>query len=219
MPTVVRLAALGRRKATRQLAQIGEDLRNRRLELGLSQREVAQAAGKGRSRLTRVEAGSVETLGILELAQFATALGLDSVVRLYPGGIPLRDAGQARRLAMLLGWVRNPLAARIEVGLPAVPDHSEQRAWDAVLFGSGERTSIEVEMQLRDVQAMRRRHDLKRRDDPTEHFLLAIAGSRHNRRVVAELPELFADLPRLRFNAVRAALQAGCHPPTGMLFV
>lgn len=74
-------------------------------------------------------------------------------------------------------------------------------------------------MQLRNVRARRRRHHLKRRDDPMEHFLLVIAGSRHNRRIVAEVPELFADLPRLRGSAVRAALQAGSHPPTGLLFL
>jgi hypothetical protein len=33
---------------------------------------------------------------------------------------------------------------------------------------------------LRDVQAVRRRHELKRRDDPTDSFVLLLADTRHN---------------------------------------
>ena len=93
-----------------------------------------------------------------------------------------------------------PLSFRIEVPLPSGSERWERRAWDAMLYGLGERTAIELEMRLRDVQAVRRRHELKRRDDPTEHFLLLVADTRHNRRVVAEFAELFA-APRLRPSA------------------
>ena len=83
----------------------------------------------------------------------------------------------------------------------------------------GGRTAIELEMRLRDLQAMRRRHELKRRDDPTEQFLLLVADTGHNRRVLAEYADLFGDLPRLRPSVVRKALERGRHPPTGMLLV
>ena len=88
-----------------------------------------------------------------------------------------------------------------------------------MLYGSNERTAIELEMRLGDVQALRRRHDLKRRDDPTEHFLLVVAATRHNRRVLAEFASLFDDLPRLRPSAVRQALESGRHPPTGLVLL
>jgi hypothetical protein len=88
-----------------------------------------------------------------------------------------------------------------------------------MLFGYGRRTAIELEMRLRDVQAMRRRIDLKRRDDPTDGFLLLILGSRANRRVLAEFDALFEDLPRLRHLDVRERLLAGEHPPTGVLLI
>jgi hypothetical protein len=65
--------------------------------------------------------------------------------------------------------------------------------------------AIELEMRLRDVQAVRRRHELKRRDDPPDHFMLLIADTRHNRRALAEVADLFAELPRLRPSVVRAA--------------
>ncbi len=74
-------------------------------------------------------------------------------------------------------------------------------------------------MRLRDGQAAERRINLKRRDDPTDQFLLLVADTRTNRRVLAEYPDLFADLPRLRQSNVIAALQAGRHPPTGLALV
>ena len=74
-------------------------------------------------------------------------------------------------------------------------------------------------MRIRDVQDLRRRIDLKRRDDPTEAFLVLVAGTRHNRRVVREFKALFADLPTHRPSDVRAELAAGRLPPTGLLFL
>ena len=103
--------------------------------------------------------------------------------------------------------------------MPQAAERWERRAWDACIYGLGERTAIELEMRLRDVQAVRRRYELKRRDDPPEHFLLLIADTRHNRRVLAEFGDLFQDLPRLRPSVVRACLAAGRHPPTGLLLV
>ncbi|HET7181786.1 MAG TPA: hypothetical protein VFI15_06095 [Candidatus Limnocylindrales bacterium] len=131
----------------------------------------------------------------------------------------VRDAGQARKLDAFLDHVRPPLRYRVEVGLPARDGAFEQRPWHAMIFGGGERTAIELEMRLRDVQAVRRRHDLKRRDDPTEQFLLLIADTRHNRRIVAEFAALLDDLPRLRPSDIHRALESGRHPPAGLLFV
>jgi hypothetical protein len=74
-------------------------------------------------------------------------------------------------------------------------------------------------MRLRDVQALLRRIALKRRDDPTQGFLLLIADTRGNRRILAEFAALFVDLPRLRPTIVRAALAAGHHPGTGIVLV
>jgi hypothetical protein len=154
-----------------------------------------------------------------ELNRIAAVLGLQPSLRLYPDGAPVRDAGHAARLARFLRLARPPLRYRIEVPLPVVEGRAERRAWDAVLFRHLERCAVELEMRLRDVQALRRRIDLKRRDDPTESFLLLIADTRHNRRVLVEFESLFADLPRLRPSHVRGALVAGALPPSGILLV
>jgi hypothetical protein len=106
------------------------------------------------------------------------------------------------------------------VALPRQPDQPiDLRGWDAVLFGDGRRTGVELEARLTDVQALTRRHNLKRRDDPVDHFLLVVADSRHNRRVLREYAELFADLPHLRTAMVRKQLAAGQHPPTGLVIL
>jgi hypothetical protein len=172
-----------------------------------------------RNHYRSLESGRAASADVGDLNRIAAVLGLEIALRAYPGGLPTRDAGHAGRLSRFLMMAAPPLAWRLEVPLPAVPDRWERRAWDALLFGRDERTAIELEMRVRDVQAVRRRHELKRRDDPTENFLLLVAETRHNRRVVAEFAELFNELPRLRPTAVKAALEAGRHPPTGLLFV
>ena len=218
MATSARAREIGSRRASRHMLEVGEAFLEQRLSLGLSQANVATAAGMSRERYSRIERARFPAT-VRELDVIAAVLGLELSIRAYAAGPAVRDAGHSRRLGRFLGHVRPPLRYGIEVGLPAREGAYEQRAWDAMLLGRGERTACELEMRLRDVQAMRRRHDLKRRDDPTEHFLLLIADTRHNRRVVAEFAYLFADLPRLRPGVLYVALEAGRLPSTGLLFV
>lgn len=198
--------------------ELGEAFLEQRTVLGLSQAHVAAAAGMDRLRYGRIERGQLPAT-VREIDVIAAVLGLELSLRLFPAGPPVRDAGQAIRMTRFLGHVRPPMRFRIEVGLPAADGRFEQRAWDAMLFGGGERTAIELEMRVRDAQAMRRRHDLKRRDDPTDGFLLLVADTRNNRRVLAEFAALFEDLPRLRPSEAYRALEADRHPGTGILFV
>jgi transcriptional regulator with XRE-family HTH domain len=209
----------GTRKGVRSIRALGEELRDQRLALGLSQRVVAEGAQISRARLSRIEGGKVPGLPIVEASQIAATLGLDLVVRVYPGAEPLRDAAHSERLMRLLKQARTPLSYQLEVPLPALPDRPEQRAWDAVIRGGGARTAVELEMRLRDGQALERRINLKRRDDPTEAFILLVADTRTNRRILAEGTDLFGDLPRLRPSRVHAALNAGEIPPSGILLV
>jgi hypothetical protein len=108
---------------------------------------------------------------------------------------------------------------RTEVPLPPLPDRSEHRAWDAVITGSGARTAVELEMRLTDAQAVERRVALKLRDDPPDGFVLLVADTAHNRRVLREHSHLFEQLPRLRPSALLRAIEAGRHPPSGLVVV
>jgi transcriptional regulator with XRE-family HTH domain len=219
MPASERAFDRGTRLAVRALNALADEFRETRVGLGVSQEHVAQAARVSRPRYSRIERGKAPTLTITEAATIATVLGLDLWVRLYPGPEPLRDAASSRRLRSVLAHVRRPLSWRTEVPLPARPDRTEPRAWDAMVSGHGRRTAIELEMRLWDGQAVERRMALKRRDDPPDAFLLAVADTRANRRVLREHTGLFADLPRLRAADVFADLEAGRHPPTGLVLV
>jgi transcriptional regulator with XRE-family HTH domain len=209
----------GSRRGARLLRAVGEEFREKRLVVGISQQIVAHGAAISQSWYSEVEAGTADGLTIVDSARIASVLGLDLSVRVYPGGSPLRDAAHSERLMRFLKHARTPLAYRFEVPLPALPDRPEQRAWDAVISGAGKRTAVELEMRLRDGQALERRMNLKRRDDPTEAFVLLVADTRTNRRVLAEHADLFGDLLRLRPSRVHAALTSGQHPPSGILLV
>ena len=187
--------------------------------MGLSQLQVSAAAGLSRPTYARIEAGTRRFTTIDEIAVTAAVVGLDVVVRLYPAGDPLRDTGQMRRLRRFLEVVSAPLTWRTEVPLPATTDHPELRAWDAIVALGRARVAVEVEMRIGDGQAIERRFALKRRDDPTEGFLLVVADTRHNRRVLAEHPALFGDLKRLRPSAVLGAMAKGQLPPSGLVLL
>ena len=214
-----RLYDRGTNTGERRLREIGDEFKHRRIELGVSQLAVSRAARIERADYSRIERGKLERASIVDAARVAAVLGLDLWVRAFPSGTGLRDEGQAKGLGGLLACVRPPLGYRTEVGLPAQPDRLELRAWDAQITGSGSKTSIEYEARLYDAQAQQRRWNLKRRDDPPDHFLLVIAGTRANRRVIREYSELFSDLPRLRTANVLKALEAGRHPGTGLVLV
>jgi HTH-type transcriptional regulator/antitoxin HipB len=63
--------------------ELGEAVRARRLELGMSQTEVAKRAGMTQSAVSRLEAGgTVPTVGVLE--RLAAALSAELVVTLTP---------------------------------------------------------------------------------------------------------------------------------------
>jgi transcriptional regulator with XRE-family HTH domain len=219
MPTATRALDRGTHLARRHAKEVGEEFLERRLMLGQSQEHVAASCHLSRGRYGLIERGQSTSVSILEIDRIAAILGLSPSLRLYPDRMPVRDAGHAARLMRLLEHVRAPLNYQTEVALPVRDDRYEQRAWDAMILGTGARTAIELEMRLRDVQAAIRRIDLKRRDDPTEHFLLLIADTRNNRRVLAEFDGLFAGLQRLKSSIVRGALMAGRQPGSGIVLV
>jgi transcriptional regulator with XRE-family HTH domain len=209
----------GTRRANKWLAQLGEEFRNARLALGLSQAEVARAARIDRSDYSRAEAGKLPNLSVTRACRIGAVLGLDVSVRAFPGGRSIRDASQTPQLLKLVASVGPPLRYRFEVVLPAREDRPEYRAWDLLIVDSSERTAVEYEARLYDLQAQIRRLRLKLRDDPVDHLLLVVADTRPNRRVLDEFADVLADLPRLGTESVLATLRSGQHPPTGIILL
>ena len=76
-------AVRGGYEAARRAFEIGQAVRARRLELGVSQTELALRAGMTQSAVSRLEAGgAVPTIGVLE--RLAAALDAELVVALSP---------------------------------------------------------------------------------------------------------------------------------------
>jgi transcriptional regulator with XRE-family HTH domain len=150
MPSAQRLYDRGTFIGERRIRDLGEEFKHRRIELGLSQENVASGARIPRSDLSLVERGKLSRLSVVAAARIAAVLGLDLWVRAFPAGQGLRDAAQVKRLGRLLVAVGRPLEYRTEVMLPAVPDRLEQRAWDAQITGMGEKTAVEYEARLYD---------------------------------------------------------------------
>jgi transcriptional regulator with XRE-family HTH domain len=199
---------------------VADELREKRLATGLSQKEVAAACGLSRSTYSRIETASFEHVSLTAVSAASAAMGLDVWMRLFPGPEPLRDAASLKRLQRVRDVVSPPLVCATEVALPQDPSRPfEQRAWDALVTGNGRRTGMELEMGLRDAQAVERRMDLKRRDDPVDSFVFLVADTKHNRLVLREYPNLFPDLARLTFRQLATFLRAGIHPPNALVLV
>jgi transcriptional regulator with XRE-family HTH domain len=215
-----RLRARARQRAERFLADLGSEVRQARLRAGLSQEEVGRRVRASGDKVGRVERGTARSLSFTDAYDIGAVLGLDVAARVYPSGAAVRDAAQARHIQELARTVGPPLRCRFDVALPqreGLP--RDLRGWDVMLYGYSERTGIEFEARLSDVQATLRRHNLKRRDDPVDQFVLLLADTHHNRRIVREFAELFADLPRIPTADFLKTLKAGRHPPTGLVLL
>jgi transcriptional regulator with XRE-family HTH domain len=189
--------------------ELGQALRDARRAAGLSQQTVARRAGTSQAGLSRTERGR-RSATLDDLAVLASAVGLDLVVRLFPGPDPVRDLAHVR------------LLARLQLELPGLewstevplPNPGDQRAVDAVVHLGSLRIGFELETQVVDAQALVRRLALKQRDAGLTAMVLVLADTRSNRAaLVASTATLRAAFPRSTTEVV-AALRAG-HAPLG----
>lgn len=102
MPSATRALYRAARIAERQRHEVGEEFRERRLQLDQSQDQVAAACHMSRVHYGQIENGRIPKLTILEVNRIAAVIGLTPSLRVYPAGPPIRDAGQATRL--LRSW-------------------------------------------------------------------------------------------------------------------
>lgn len=196
------------------------EFRHARIRLGLSQETLGALLGISGDKIGKIERAELATLSFTDAAEIGALLGLDLSTRVYPNGSGIRDAAQSKQQSRLLEHVGSPLRSRTEVPLPQQPGQPrELRAWDCMLSDQTVRTAFEFESRITDYQAMVRRHALKRRDDPVDNFVLVVADTAHNRRVMREFAALLPELPRLRTSGVLVVLRAGRHPPSGWIFL
>ena len=182
---------------------------NARRSAGVSQRHVARVAGLSQSRVSRAERAESSAPRVDELAAHCAALGLRLVVKAYPDGSPVRDAGHLKLLGGLRGIVHAEYAWRSEV---PVGGQGDRRAWDAVLSGPVE-IGVDAETHLHDIQDLQRRTELKWRDSGVDVVVLLVAASHHNRRVLREHRAALASTFPYDTGPILRALRTGTAPP------
>jgi transcriptional regulator with XRE-family HTH domain len=200
----------GRRHAARVLAEIGLEIREARVGAGLSQAAVARAAGTSQTLISRLERAHNSRATVTTLSQVLAVLGQRLSLKGYPEGSAIRDAGQAALIEKLRKETHPAMPWRLEV--PVTRDPRDLRAWDAELGGPPPLARVEAETRLHDLQALRRRVELKQRDSTPAPTILLVAGTERNRRVLAEYRDtLSAGFP-LGTAAILASLRAGGAP-------
>jgi transcriptional regulator with XRE-family HTH domain len=196
---------------------IGLELHDARVGAGLTQKAVGAAVGIAASEVSRIEAGRRTTVSIDRLARLSAVVGLDLSVRVYPASPPLRDAGHVR----LIGRFRERVSSGGWRWRPEVPvaGSRDQRAWDGQLVGADRTIATEMETRLRDIQAMQRRIELKRRDGAVDRVLLVVADTRANRAAIEAAADVLSAAYPISARAALTALAAGRDPEGDALVV
>ena len=189
---------------------MGSVLRDSRRGAGLSQTTVALRAGTSQAGVSRTERGA-RSATLDDLSVMASVVGLDLVVRLFPGPDPVRDRAHVRLFGRLQAELPG-LEWLTEVPLPLPGD---QRAIDAVVRLGSQRVGFELETRLVDAQALVRRIALKQRDAGISSMVLVLADTRANRAALAAAGETLRPTFPLARHEVIASLRAGRQTPTG----
>ena len=191
-------SAASRLRASEQSARVGGEVKLARITQAMSRQQVADRAGVSWSTQVRVELGDPK-LAIATICAVTEAVGLDLVLRTYPGRQPsLRDTGQLALAELLVSQAHDAWHAQLEV---SVGQHGE--SIDIGFFGPEEIVATELERMASDFQAQYRRADEKRQ---------RLAGQ-HRRPV--RLVIMIEDTPRNRtalephLAVIRRTLPAG----------
>jgi hypothetical protein len=159
--------------------------------------------------VSRIESAGLPNASVVELARIGAVVGLRVSLRTYPGGDPLRDAGQLKLLSRFRRHVSASLSWQTEVPLPIEGD---RRAWDAVIGGPTFRIGVEAETRVVDAQAIARKLSLKRRDGGVNHVVLVLAATATNRANAPALVSAFDGESRLDSRTILDTLARGADP-------
>src|SRR5436190_14105742 len=111
-----RPADRGRRDAREAMRRLGLDHRRARVGAGLSLRAAGDASGAPHQQLIRFEAGLLDRISVSDVGAWCAVVGLELVLKAYPAGDPIRDAGQSRLLERFRPVLHATLRWRTEVG-------------------------------------------------------------------------------------------------------
>ena len=196
--------------------ELGGGIRQARRAAGLTQTVVARRGKLSQATVSRIERGATAA-SVDDVAALASVVGLDLVVKLYPGGSPVRDAAHVRIMSRLKALL--PAAMRLAAEVP-IPIPGDQRAVDAMVVDPPLRVGFELESRLLDAQGLARRVALKQRDARLARMVLVFPDTPANRAAAASgQATLDAGFP-VGHRATLAALRAGELPKgNGILWV
>jgi transcriptional regulator with XRE-family HTH domain len=214
MPISERAADRGARRGRQLRTKVVSEFINTRIGHGVSQRELARQVRMSHTKVRRVEAGQAE-LSIELAARLAAVLGLELNVSVHPDGEPVRDKAHLALLERIRRRVPHEIRWGTEVPMPIAGD---RRSADAVIEGAAMAAMVEAETYLGDIQALERGISAKQRDLQIARVILLVADTRHNRHVIANVPELTRRFP-IATRACLAALTRGRDPGGDCLLV
>jgi len=204
-----RVVTRGRERALTLRRTLGAELRAARRQHGLSQEAAGATAGLSGTQVGRLERGAVGAPDLQAVAILAAAVGLELAVRVYPAGVPIRDAAHMALLGRFRSALHTSVGCRLEAPLPITGD---LRAWDLLLRVGERAIGVELETRPTDLQALLRRIALKARDGGIDSVILVLGDTRHNRRLARlHADELAMTLPVPGRRAMEL-LAAGVHP-------
>lgn len=217
MPYRIRALDDAIRRSRRDTAELARELTNARKTCGASQAEVARARAWSASKVRRIERGQRTSVTHLELASFASVVGLTYSGRFFVGTTRLRDATQLavirsyREFAVRHGW-----DCRVEDPLPVTGD---LRAFDLMLRRDRTRVAHEFISRLHDMQAQLRPLLQKQRDALVGSLVVVLRDTTENRRAAHLADAVLRDQFPLGTRAVMAAIRGGRDPgANGIIF-
>ncbi len=204
------------RLATWVRMTIGRELRIARLSAGMTQRQVGRAIGRSASRISRIEAGKVARISVLELSVASAAVGLKLYVTVYPGGRRPLDAPQLALLAAFNARLHPSWRSQLEVPMPIEGD---LRAVDELIRTDTCVCAVEAITRLADVQRQVRAARVKQRDLAADRLVMLVRGSRANRSMLRSAGPILQDAFPVGTRAALRALGAGQDPGGDCLVV
>jgi transcriptional regulator with XRE-family HTH domain len=193
----------------RELQHVGDDLRNARLDAGLTLREVGRHLGVSAATVLAHERARRPGPRPELLSRHAAAVGLRTRIKLYPEGDPIRDAASIRLIGAFCARLPR---IRFRAEVPVRGEPGDMRAWDGVSELPGCRCAFEFVTRFHDCQAQLRAFELKLRDGTVDRLVIVAMATHANRRALAAARDIVAAAFPLSTRQVMAALSAGRDP-------
>jgi len=214
----------GDRQLRRNAARVGDDFRELRLRIGVTQAAIARSIGVDRSVIARIERGDTTVSNTIR-ARACAVLGADFRIALYPERTPvIFDATHARIIERLLELRHRRWRSTLEAPIPGPGrrsvDVSLAAASDLVLF-EVESRARRMEQLVRELHGKREAIEMANGGRVRVHVVLVLPPTRHHQVLVRALPATVRAAFPVGSTALRRALESktGAWPGDGILWI